>query len=152
MAYIFLLPLLILEENKWCLVNNAQLHLLLHSNCASELSGKCMEPSAGYQPMWTESFISTNTARQLAQHNFTPTLDPVRITVRLPKSAWMRMHGSKSRPGFTYSTVQYDLFTYCFSNSCNSSRHSPENVVRGLGLQEYSFSAAYFSYSCDVLT
>lgn len=53
-----------------------RLHLLQYSNCASDLSGRSIESSASYQPMWTESFISTNTACQLTRHNFTPPLNP----------------------------------------------------------------------------
>lgn len=53
-----------------------RLHLLQYSNCASDLSGRSIESSANYQPMWTESFISTNTACQLTRHNFTPPLNP----------------------------------------------------------------------------
>jgi len=55
--------------------DNTRRQLLQYSHCASDLSGRSIEASASYQPTWTESFISTNTARQLTQHNFTPPLN-----------------------------------------------------------------------------
>lgn len=53
-----------------------RLHLPQYSNCASDLSGRSIESSASYQPMWTESFISANRACKLTRHNFTPPLNP----------------------------------------------------------------------------
>lgn len=69
--------------------------------------------SASYQPMWMESFISTNTACQLTRHNFTPPLNPwvyapacacvchsASLSVSLNVCVWDEVDGSN--PGHLY--------------------------------------------------